>query len=337
MSRIVSSFHTSKENQQIEWRKENIHSSEWGFQNRKRYEYIIPKGIWKETIWEGIREELVDFITVNKIQHHTGTHNLLSSWVLCANLYFFTKINSSLKLLMKRFLQEKTKLEIKSIPRIELEFAAEAPLDPRTILGEQGGSRGSGQTSPDLAFEVETENGKGLILVESKFTEHSFYPCSARTKKDSKEKPANPNPERCIQKLGQYDYRKDCHQYVWGRKYWDHLTLTAQAEQSLNSCPAAKAGYQLFRQHSLASAIKKNSTYDVVISCVAFDGENLELQNCLGSTGIKNWCNEWEHIFNSDVLFKSWTHQEWVNFVRKNKINNDVDEWLEYVSKRYKY
>ena len=101
---------------------------------------------------------------------------------------------------MQGFLQKHVSAKITGITNTELEFALDGAVSPEKLLGEHGGNRGSGQTSLDVAFIVETDSGNGIILTECKYTEHSFYPCSARITKDSKNKEANPAPHRCMQR-----------------------------------------------------------------------------------------------------------------------------------------
>lgn len=331
----------------IKWRKSHISSPDWGIQNKDRNgnpisrEYIIPRRIWNENIWEGIRTDLLIYINdpVNPIQAHTGSHNLMSSWVVCANLYFAIKTTPALKVLMLDFLKIKVSEKITAVSDVELEFAFPkgSNLHPSELLGEMDGGRGSGQTSPDVAFIVKTANGEGIILTECKYTEHSFYACSARTKKDTKKRKANPDPLRCAKNAIECDYSSICHQTEWGREYWKYIRLSNHGIETLIKCPASTAGYQLFRQQSLANGIKQKSNLDIVASVVAFDERNVDLKKCLGTTGIKDFQNDWNEIFQPDAIFKTWTHQEWVEFVRTHQVNGEFDIWLKYLNNRYGY
>ena len=66
---------------------------------------------------------------------------------------------------------------------IELEYVEDGELHPSRLLGETGGIRGASQTSPDLGMLV--TGGRGLVLVENKFTERDFSRCSVRNHKDN--------------------------------------------------------------------------------------------------------------------------------------------------------
>jgi len=96
----------------------------------------------------------------------------------------FNNLNG--KQLLSTWLRKLTKLDIAEIIKLELEYEDPIPdLNPGMLLGESNqGMRGSGQTSPDLAVIFKTSSGeKGILLIESKFTEHSFYVCSGYQKK----------------------------------------------------------------------------------------------------------------------------------------------------------
>ena len=126
-----------------------------------------------------------------RVQKHSGANNLKSSWVLCANLYFPFRISRRDRDLLGSFLRQQAAPQIESLDAIELEHSEDGELHPSRLLGEAGGSRGAGQTSPDLGLLV--NQGRGLVLVESKFTESDFAPCSARRRKGNTERPRNPD------------------------------------------------------------------------------------------------------------------------------------------------
>jgi hypothetical protein len=335
---------------QIFWRTPpNISTTDWGYQNyppkpnERTYRHIVLFDNWEETLYEDIKTTLPEYINRpgQEISAHNGVHNLLSSWVLCANLYFLARTNTDFKALMVDFLRLKVSDKITEITDVELEFAFPEgdPLHPNPLLGETTGSRGKKQTSPDVAFIVKTiDGGDGIILTESKYTEHNFYPCS--TNPDECKPNRNPNPDfsRCMQLAKGYDYKLICHQTnAWYRKYMNLISFSEQAEQVLNNCPAATDGYQLFRQQALAEGIAQSGRFELVASAVAFDGRNNDLIGCLNSTGIDDFQTGWATLFEGKALFKTWTHQEWIQFVRENQQKGEFDEWLKYLNERYGY
>jgi hypothetical protein len=335
----MGNFNLDQRKAQIVWRKNNISNTVKGRQNGSEYQHIIPKQIWTESLWSGIRTDLPKYLKSKNIHPHSGVHNLVSSWVISANLYFPIYQEESLKGLMLEFLKQKISSEITEISEVTLEFAFSKgnALHPAPLLGEQDGNRGSGQTSPDVAFIVKTKTGKGIILTECKFTEHSFYRCSARRITDKGVRKANPDSNRCMLDSSSCNYENICHQTVWGRKYWSLLKLSNKGKSTLQRCPAATAGYQLFRQQALAEGIMQSGDYSLVVSSVAFDNRNEGLKRCLKRTGIDDFQTGWGDIFDGKAKFKTWTHQEWVQFVRDNQTNGEFTDWLNYLKERYNY
>lgn len=343
MSTRAKLFETVMQDRQVAWRLKpgNVQCSDWGCQNKKLYEHILPRKQWEQGLWPGIRTGQGCALTAylgTEIQPHTGKHNLKSSWVLCANLYFPFGQTPEGRALLAGFLREYVCGDVNSVDKLHLEHQEDDDLRPSVLLGEGGGKRGSGQTSPDFALHV---NGRtGLFLIENKFVEHSFYRCSARRTKDTDDRPGNPNPERCKRIATVLDDpASQCHQCAWKRRYWDILrpVVNKSAMCSLNSCPAAYAGYQLFRQQALAEGIAQSGKYAFVYSCVALDARNDVLKSCLKSTGLANWETEWGNLFAGKARFKVFTHQDWVVWVAGHGDRAHWGGWLEYVKERYGY
>ena len=280
------------ESHQIQWRARYVESAESGYWQGRRYPWILPEELWEEGLWPGVQKgsdnPLGKYLEDNEIQRHTGTHNLKSSWVLCANLYFPFRASADGRELLASFLKHHVDAEIDTLEGIELEYAETGELHPTQLLGEDGGGRGANQTSPDLGLLV--NGGSGLILVENKFTEHSFYECSAWRHKGSSRREGNPDPSRYNHPV---EVAKDpfgqCHQAKWGRRYWEHLESVDDhdALADLPAYPAMRHGYQLFRQQALAEGIAKSGQYKLVVSAVAVDERNETLDASFRRSGIE--------------------------------------------------
>lgn len=335
----MNAFEEQMTQHQVRWRRANITSEAWGWQNRKQYPWILPHDSWEQGLWPGLRSgsvhSLTDYLHANQVQKHLGVHNLKSSWMLCANLYFPFGRSDWGRALLAGFLRERVHPAIHSVDAVELEYAESGDLHPSRLLGEEGGSRGAGQTSPDLAFLV--NGGRGLILTENKFVEHSFYRCSARVRDGSSERLGNPDPARCEDVSAILrDPARQCHQMAWGRRYWDVLAPVIDRERllALSHCPAAHAGYQLFRQQALAEGIASSGKYDLVASCLAVDDRNETLRGCLKRTGIAD-IRQWGDLFVGKAHFAVFTHQQWVSWVRGQDSPGQWSDWLGYVEARY--
>ena len=321
------------------WRNGNVATKQQGIQNGKQRPWILPREIWEEGLWEDIRSgsdnSLPVYLANAEVQKHGGSHNLKSSWVMCANLYF--PFRQDLPLLAG-FLKSVISSNIKSVDAIELEYAEGGQLAPSVLLCEPEGQRGRNQTSPDVAFKVTMANGgRGIILTESKFTEHSFYRCSGRKKEYG-----NPDIKRCLNFEDIYEnIRNECYQLNWkaktrqNRKYWDYFSISEYGQSILRYCPAAIAGYQLFRQQALAEGYLQKGAYDYVASCVAFDSRNITLIRCLRTTGVDDFTIGWSKLFDGKAKFKTFTHQQWFNWVRRYDKSGMWRDWGEYIRNRY--
>jgi hypothetical protein len=326
--------------EQIHWRRQALSNQERGKQNTGFYDHVLPITAWELNLWPGINSESTDslpwYLKAEKIKRHTGSHNLLSSWILCANLYFPFRREDG-KQLLTGFLRNTISQQIEAVTCVELEYeSGDKELRPGTLLGETSGGRGANQTSPDVGFEIETVIGPGVILVECKFTEHHFYRCSGR-KVSPKDHSSNPDPTRCEKAAAILQSPdKQCHLCTWGRQYWKHLNSIADSKtfSTLTSCPAAHDGYQLFRQQALAEGMAKKLAF--VVSAVAYDRRNDRLMTCMArSTGLTNIKNDWSKLFPGKAQFATFTHQEWVSWVAKHNQAGTWNNWLQYVRRRY--
>jgi hypothetical protein len=358
----MTAFRDRMKKEQTTWRSTALsHVIGHGLWNHKPYAHILPspgggqRGN-QENLWPGIRVggrfPLETYLSFDrngnerkpKIQAHIGRDILISSWTLAANLYFPFGHDADGLRLIGTFLQKAVSPSIASVTAVELEWEhRDAQFKPPELLGEKDGGPGANQTSPDVAFEVVLEDGRtGIVLTEVKFTEHNFYPCSARKLM----KPSNdPNLAYCHDLRGlQPDPQRRCGQHtVKGRRYWDHLAGVFDWNAPLRWCPAATAGYQLFRQQALAEGLATKSDLGLVVSSLAYHSENTKLVSCLRRTGrtngkdyLRDVSKDWGRLFKGKARFVSFTHQDWVAHVRATTDRPGwANEWLEYVSDRY--
>lgn len=326
---------------QVEWRRSNVSSTEIGTWQGKPRPWIVPRCLWEEGLWPGIRKgsdnPLATYLECSGVQKHSGVHNLKSSWILCANLYFPFRESDQDRRLLASFLRQHVARPIESLEAIELEYSEgeDSDLHPSRLLGEAGGSRGAGQTSPDLGLKV--NYGRGLVLVESKFTEPDFSSCSARNHEGNAERAANPDPDRCNHPLQVLrDPAGQCHQSAWGRRYWEHLAAVTDREAlaAMPYCPAARRGYQLFRQTALAEGIARSGEYDLIVSAVALDERNEDLNECLQKLRLSD-LHGWGTVFRGQAVFAVFAHQQWLGWVREHDREGRWREWLSWIADRY--
>lgn len=338
----MSKFRDSMVTEQIRWRRKNLENQERGKQNAGYYDHVLPYSEWQHNLWPEIAGDspgtLNHYLKTERIRRHTGVHNLLSSWILCASLYFPFR-SSNNKDLLAGFLRMNVSRNIRAVTNVELEHAfSQDNLTPATLLGETDGGRGAGQTSPDVAIEVETDDGPGVVLVECKFTEHNFYPCSGRKTKPGG-RPPNPDKSRCLNLIKVINNPSDqCHLETWNRRYWDHLKpiIDSDFASNLKCCPAVFGGYQLFRQHSLAEGLANSGEFALVVSAIAYDERNTGLMKCMArSTGISEIADDWPRLFQGKASFTVFSHQSWVRWVGIQDKNDSWSNWLRYITGRY--
>ena len=337
----MSSLSEFMNRHQVDWRENNVSSTDMGTWRSDPYPWIVPQNLWEEGLWPGIRKgsdnPLEAYLKREKVQKHSGVHNLKSSWVLCANLYFPFRRTDQDRNLLASFLRQHVARQIETLDKIELEYSEDenGDLHPSRLLGETGGSRGTGQTSPDLGLIV--NGGRGLVIVESKFTESDFSNCSARRHEGSADREGNPDPDRCEHPIKvMRDPAGQCHQSAWGRRYWEHLAAVADRDAlaAMPCCPAARRGYQLFRQTALAEGIARSGKYGLTVSAVALDGRNEDLNACLRKLGLSD-LRGWETVFRGRALFAVFTHQQWVSWVRDHDREGRWRGWLSWIGDRY--
>ena len=117
---------------QIEWHKANVASTELGRWRGRQYPWILPEGSWEGDLWPGIGSgsdnSLPAYLERTGVQKHEGVHNLKSSWILCANLYFPFRGSAEGKALFASFLKRHVAVEVDSLEEIELEYAEDGEL-----------------------------------------------------------------------------------------------------------------------------------------------------------------------------------------------------------------
>ncbi|MFV2044650.1 MAG: hypothetical protein ACC700_15625 [Anaerolineales bacterium] len=336
----MTRFYEEARAHQIKWRSKGLPDlSALGTHRQKEYSHLLPKEDWLRGLFLPIQEPLRQYIAEERIQPHSHKHNLLSSWMLCANLYFPFRGNKDGLRLLTGFLASKLGIGKWDVEGLELEYSAEAPLDPGTLLGETGGRRGASQTSPDIAFLLtRASEVKGLILVECKYVESGFSICSGYSQsKTIRKDRRNPDRDRCNHAGLVIDSPHTyCHLVSWDRKYWEHIAETADKDKfgELNYCPARSNGYQLLREYAYAQGIANSGEYDEVIYAIAWDTRNDALTGSMQGPGLKDIEADWSGLFPGGVPIRTWAHGEWVDYVERRGGTRWAD-WVDYVRARY--
>ena len=340
----MTAFRDAMHTDQLAWKARHLrHVRGRGWWMGHQYDHILPRAASAENLWPGLRDggvrPLEPWLNAHDVQPHKGRDNLLSSWTLCANLYFPFGASPEARAVLAGFLRVQTGLSVAEVAGVELEYALPNPLDPGTLLGEQDGKRGANQTSPDVAFELLLEDGRrALVLTEVKFVEHSFYNCSGCKALEPAERRAT-----CwdLAHVLADPSSRCAHAATRGRRYWDHLTAPLRrAEPSARTrrCPAATGGYQLFRQQALAEALARSGDFGAVVSAVAADDRNKGLMRSVRSSGLPDVRTGWGAMFAGESRFVVFSHQAWWSWVAQTDDTPSwAADWLSWVGERYGY
>ena len=78
----------------------------------------------------------------------------------------------------------------------------------------------------------------------------------------------------------------------------------------------------------------QSGRYNLVVSAVAVDERNDELDAALKRSGIAG-LRQWEQLFKGRARFAVFTHQEWVGWVQEHDTAGRWSDWLSYVRSRY--
>ena len=303
----MSQFDKMMTRHQVDWRKSGCSVRGNGSQNGREYAHILPSRDWRHGFWPGAIDKLDAYLADNRVQRHTGVHNLKSSWTLCANLYFpFGSTPEGLGLLAG-FFRHAVDPRIETVEVLELEYSEEGALAPGPLLGELGGSRGSGQ---DVAGSRSLREQWSGTPVDRKQVRRAFFLCLLRSARQrqcraSRKSRARTLPER------RESGRRSCRPVSASALGTQILGNPGSGDRfqrvgALNCCPAAFGGYQLFRQQALAEGIASSGKYDLVISCVAYDERNSTLQRSLRTTGLEKF-EDWADCF-AEKRFSSRFH-----------------------------
>ena len=91
----MTNFNEFMGNWQSAWRKGQKINQDQGTQNNRKRTWILLRSNWEDGLWDDLRTDSGDsdiqiapYLKREMIQRHTGSHNLKSSWMQCANLYF---------------------------------------------------------------------------------------------------------------------------------------------------------------------------------------------------------------------------------------------------------
>lgn len=312
--------------------KENVLGvSEQGTFRGKPYPHILPKDKQPLNLWEGIREDAIAHFSAERIAWHKDSHNLLSSQMLCINLFF--PLREELELLTDFFGSRISGLT--RVKKMHFEY-----IGPKgTDYLHEGGSRGQNRTSADVALEWEGEdNTQGLLLLEFKFTEGEFGKCGGATSKGNTDRSHCLRSEDIIHTPSAMCYLVQSKK----RPYWDILLdsdgpLRIEQLTLERHCPFRYDFYQLMRNQLLAHQVEQDqsSAFARALFGVIYHRDNdrlLRMGHPYG--GERNPLTAWAGMLKQPESFVIFTVQDLLNWIDA-KLPGRLRGWRNFLKIKY--
>lgn len=311
---------------QIRYKAEVLGIQDMGASKRGNlYAHLLPREMWDYNLWEGIRNEAQSYFGATGIAWHDQNYNLLSSQVLCLNVFFpFRRRLDILGKFLSRYFADLEKV-------IDLDFEY---IGPKNYFKERGG-RGQNRTSSDVAVLWLNKEKRGhMLLLEFKFTESGFGECSQKD---------NPHPERCLNSSKVVSFpHKECYRAEVRRTYWKWILSSdspfrKQLLTAESFCPFRYDFYQLMRNQLLAHCIQSDPS-----SCLArvdfgvfYHAENQALvEMSRPFCGERNPLKAWPKMLENPDTFHTFTVQDFLKIIEPD-LSDTLLGWRNYLKERY--
>ena len=289
------------------------------------YPHILPEESWSLNLWDGISAEAVKYFAQEEIDWHRQRHNMLSSQVMCVNIFFPLREHPEV---LKPWLS--SQFEVESVSGIDFEY-----VGPRNYFNEEG-ARGPNRTSADVCVTWENkEKKRHMLLLEFKFTERCFVHCN----QDS-----NPAPQRCYRSEEVIERPHSlCHVARTGRTYWELIVsrdgpFRWDALVTESYCPFRYDFFEMMRQQLLAQCVGKDSKSgidraDFGVMYHAENDELLQMSHPFG--GERNPLKAWPALLSNKNAFHAFTIQELLASIDAAKLPDELAGWRSYLAERY--
>lgn len=330
----MKGFRNRMEDQMCQYKIDKLKVPEQGKWRGRCYPHILPQVSWVLNLWEGIAYQAVKHFAQSQISWHDQKHNLLSSQILCVNLFFPLRDHPDvLKLwLSSRF------ADVQEVVNLDFEYIG--PMDEhdpsgyRNYLNEPG-NRGQNRTSSDVAITwQDSKQSTNLLLLEFKFTEPNFGECS---------KQGNSNRKRCMSSREIVRSPKtQCYRAELGRRYWDIILASDSPLRqdpliAEDYCPFRYDFYQLMRNQILAHCIQRDQEvcYDNVEFGVMYHAENEALMR-MGRPfdGETDPLKAWQKLLKHPDTFHPFKIQQFLETIGSG-LPAGLTDWRKYLSEKY--
>lgn len=324
---MTENFRSQIQARLIRYKRKVLKCEAEGAWRGKPYPHILPLKKWQYNLFEGIRDSVVEYFKARNIAWHNQRHNLLSSQILCVNLFFPLREHLGV---IQSFLTP----HFSKIGRvIDIDFEYSGP--PRRNYFNEEGRRGQNRTSSDIALIWEDKSGnKNMLLLEFKFSEPGFGECS---------KQGNPNRRRCQSARRVIEApNENCWRAIRKRTYWDMILsndnpFRREALTVERYCPFRYDFYQLMRNQLLAHCIETDPQADFsrVDFGVIYHADNEALLKMARPFGEEsNPLKAWPMLLRAPSKFHVFTIQELISVIDR-KLPEGLISWRGYLKQKY--
>lgn len=313
--------------QQTRYKKDVLSIKDKGKWRGKLYDHILPEEVWEINLWDGIREAAQLYFQTKKIAWHKDKHNMLSSQIMCLNIFFPLKQHLDV---LKTWLSS----EFSDVGNVvDLDFEYIGPNN-KNYFNEEGG-RGQNRTSSDISIVwLDKANRKNMLLLEFKFNESSFGKCG---------QDKNPNPKRCLfSRKIIASPKTQCYRAQVKRTYWDIILsdkspFKKEYLTATSYCPFRYDFYQLMRNQLLAHCIKSDSQagFHKVEFGVIYHADNNELLRMSHPfDGKRDPLKAWPSLLRNPDSFHVSTTQNFIHTIEIS-LPDTLNVWRKYIKERY--
>lgn len=325
----MSDFQSQMKTAAIRYKEDVLGVRKCGNWRGGQYPHILPSELWDLNLWEQIRDTARIHFVEDNIAWHDQRHNLLSSQILCVNIFFPLRNEHEL---FTGFLAGHIP-QLAGVSKMYFEY-----IGDKNYLNEPG-SRGRMRTSADIALEwSDASNSRGLLLLEFKFTEREFGRCGGATSPGNVDRSRCRQPSKIVQAPEKMCYLVKPKQ----RPYWEialgpdsPLRIDLLTKESY--CPFRYDFNQLMRNQFLAHLIESdpNSGFQRALFGVAYHAENDQLLR-MGRpfNGERNPLKAWAGLLREPDSFITFTLQDLLAWM-DSRLPSHLEEWRAFLSAKY--
>ena len=323
-------FYEEMKARMVDYKTNILGIAEKGKRRGREYDHILPSQQWPLNLWSGIQRQSIEYFSKNDIRWHRERDNLLSSQVLCINVFFPLRNHPHL---LDNMLREFYP-SLDRVNSVDFEY-----IGPQDYFNE-GGGRGYNRTSADVSIKwKDNKDADNLLLVEFKFTEQNFGGCG---------RGENPHPEWCDDgKFILESPETACYRASEKKRpYWKKI-MPEQGEGILKlsmlkktpCCPFKHEFYQLMRNQLFAHCLANDS--DVKLHTAEFavchDERNKDIVTLSHPVeGNRDAFAVWESFLRTPTTFKHFTVQHLLHHIDQSvSLPTEIKEWRAFLNERY--